>query len=1034
MPVADSLNVKIALDTAELTRGVNSARKSLQSLNKNTVSISNTMSKSFGSMVNSLKKVGAAIGSIVAAGQLVQFGKQAIDAASDLQEVQNVVDTVFGGMSGTINSWAKGAMDAFGLSETSAKQFTSTMGAMLKSSGITGNALQTMSINMAALSADMASFYNLSADQAFEKIRAGISGETEPLKQLGINMSVANLEAYALANGITKSYDAMTQAEQTILRYNYLLSVTGDAQHDFERTSGSWANQTRVLAENFNRLKTVIGEGLIAALTPLVQLLNTLIQRVIDFANAIKAAFGGGETTDSGGMSQPMQDTASSAATAADNIASANDEAKKLKNTIGGFDELNILSDDGTSSKSDSSSTDSAISGLQPTSVYDSIVQSTDEISEKILETVEKLKQGLQPIATLAGQIKQSFIDAFSGDNATRLAEELTRGFDAVLSLVSAVAEAMSEAWSINGDSFAQSISDALYEVMALVNTITEALAQAFQSEAGTEYFASLLSYATAFNDIIAGIASALNEALTRDNAGVEFFESWLSAAASVNNALAAISETVANMWNSEVGVNFFSALISLGTTFNGIVSMIADTFTKVWTNAGLGQSIVDGIVQTITNLLQFATALGERFMEAWTNAGQGEATMSAILGAVNSIIQLVMRLSESWRNVWDSEATTAIFSGILSTIETIGNTVKTVGDNIRTAFESTGADTQIFTAIQDAIQGIVDTASNVATELSAAFSGIDWGPIVQAAGNLAEAISNVVQAAAQLAGGVIAEFGRELAATFSVAGADIINGIANALNTVAGALRSINPDTVLKLAAAFVGLKSGVTILTTLSKVVSSVQAILSPLLSLGKGAKTASEGLKTLGSSSSSTFTTMMKVSGVVAIISVSLATLAKSIADVIDAYAGLKTASAEAATAMQQANSHISSSGTTHGGGGGSYSTASYRAVTTADIPQLASGGTVRAGNLFIANERGPELVGSYGNQSAIMNNDQIVSAVSQGVAAAIQPLTETMAASNTKQAVRIRGNDLLMLSYKTIKQHGAMISTNFGFGGT
>ena len=105
-----------------------------------------------------------------------------------------------------------------------------------------------------------------------------------------------------------------------------------------------------------------------------------------------------------------------------------------------------------------------------------------------------------------------------------------------------------------------------------------------------------------------------------------------------------------------------------------------------------------------------------------------------------------------------------------------------------------------------------------------------------------------------------------------------------------------------------------------------------------------------------------------------------------------------------------------------------------VTTSDIPQLASGGTVRAGNLFIANERGPELVGSYGNQSAVMNNDQIVSAVSQGVAAAIQPLTETMAASNTKQAVRIRGNDLLMLSYKTIKQHGAMISTNFGFGGT
>ena len=1001
MPVADSLNVKIALDTAELTRGVNSARKSLQSLNKNTVSISNAMSKNFGSMVNSLKKVGAAIGSIVAAGQLVQFGKQAIDAASDLQEVQNVVDTVFGSMSGTINSWAKGAMDAFGLSETSAKRFTSTMGAMLKSSGITGNALQTMSINMAALSADMASFYNLSADTAFEKIRAGISGETEPLKQLGINMSVANLEAYALANGITKSYDAMTQAEQTILRYNYLLSVTGDAQHDFERTSGSWANQTRVLAENFNRLKTIIGEGLIAALTPLVQLLNTLIQRVIDFANAIKAAFGGGETTDSGGMSQPMQDTASSAATAADNIASANDEAKKLKNTIGGFDELNILSDDGTSSKSDSSSADSAVSGLQPTSVYDSIAQSTDEISEKILETVEKLKQGLQPIATLAGQIKQSFIDAFSGDNATRLTDELTRGFDAVLSLVSAVAEAMSEAWSINGDSFAQSISDALYEVMALVNTITEALAQAFQSEAGTEYFASLLSYATAFNDIIAGIASALNEALTRDDAGVEFFESWLSAAASVNNALAAIGETVANMWNSEVGVNFFSALISLGTTFNGIVSMIADTFTKAWTNAGLGQSIVDGIVQTITNLLQFVTALGKRFMEAWTNAGQGEATMSAILGAVDSIIQLVMRLSESWRNVWDSEATTKIFSGILSIIETIGNTIKTVGDNLRAAFENTGADTKVFTAIQTAIQGIVSAAQNLAGRLGAAFSGIDWEPIAEAAAMLATAISNVVQAVAGLAGNTLAAFGQAVAEAFNATAPTIIKATAVALQAIANIINRISPEGLIQLAM-------GITTVVAAMKGISAISKITSLITSF-TGA---------LGGSSAT-----------ILIVATGIATLVAAITALVVAWTDLQKTMSNT-SGLDAASNAVSSTNSTVSAA----STASYRMVTTSDIPQLASGGTVRAGTLFIANERGPELVGSYGNQSAVMNNAQIVSAVSQGVAAAIQPLTETMAASNTKQAVRIRGNDLLMLSYKTIKQHGAMISTNFGFGGT
>lgn len=953
MPVADSLNVKIALDTAELTRGVNSARKSLQSLNKNTVSISNAMSKNFGSMVNSLKKVGAAIGSIVAAGQLVQFGKQAIDAASDLQEVQNVVDTVFGSMSGTINSWAKGAMDAFGLSETSAKRFTSTMGAMLKSSGITGNALQTMSINMAALSADMASFYNLSADTAFEKIRAGISGETEPLKQLGINMSVANLEAYALANGITKSYDAMTQAEQTILRYNYLLSVTGDAQHDFERTSGSWANQTRVLAENFNRLKTIIGEGLIAALTPLVQLLNTLIQRVIDFANAIKAAFGGGETTDSGGMSQPMQDTASSAATAADNIASANDEAKKLKNTIGGFDELNILSDDGTSSKSDSSSADSAVSGLQPTSVYDSIAQSTDEISEKILETVEKLKQGLQPIATLAGQIKQSFIDAFSGDNATRLAEELTRGFDAVLSLVSAVAEAMSEAWSINGDSFAQSISDALYEVMALVNTITEALAQAFQSEAGTEYFASLLSYATAFNDIIAGIASALNEALTRDNAGVEFFESWLSAAASVNNALAAISETVANMWNSEVGVTLFSELIRLGTTFNEIVSTIAQTFTQVWEEAGLGQEIINGLAESVTNVVGWIADMGERFLEAWNNNEQGKETMSAIGETLNEIIALIEHITSAWRAAWNDTTTTQIFGNILQTIEGVSSGIGNVARGIREAAESSQALKAVFDVIQNTVEFVTGVVSSLATRFAEITEGVDWTPLMEGVAEVAEAISGLIE---------------------------VIQGIMDRLGPVQELFDSAFGQ-VVQFAISAVGeaLKYVADALEIVAQLVDGLTGNWSSLIDAVSNFSTLIGNLFTGG-----------------------------AWGDMISSLSGTSAASVSTASA------------------------ASYRAVTTADIPQLASGGTVRAGNLFIANERGPELVGSYGGQSAVVNNDQIVSAVSQGVAAAVQPLVDSMA-GESKQTVRIRGTDLLYTMERTQKQRGSSLSKNFAFGG-
>lgn len=204
----------------------------------------------------------AVIGSAVA-----KAAMECVNLASDLQEVQNVVDVTFGESAGTINDWSRQAATAFGLSELSAKQYTGTMGAMLKSSGIADDAIVQMSTDLVGLSGDFASFFNIANDEAFAKIRSGISGETEPLKQLGINMSVANLEAYALSQGIEKSYSAMTQAEQVTLRYNYLLSVSADAQGDFARTSDSLANQQRVTKLAIQNLGTAIGSRLVPAMT-----------------------------------------------------------------------------------------------------------------------------------------------------------------------------------------------------------------------------------------------------------------------------------------------------------------------------------------------------------------------------------------------------------------------------------------------------------------------------------------------------------------------------------------------------------------------------------------------------------------------------------------------------------------------------------------------------------------------------------------------------------------------------------------------
>lgn len=202
---------------------------------------------------------------------------ESIGLASDLKETQNVVDVTFEDSASTINKWAQEALNAYGITETKAKQYSSTLGAMLKSMGIADDQVLQMSMDMAGLAADMASFYNLDHDTAFEKIRSGISGENEPLKALGINMSVANLNAFALEKGMNKAFDKMSQAEQATLRYQYLLEATKDAQGDFARTGDSFSNEMRKLQTNLDRIKTEFGKGLLGVVTPAISLLNNVL-------------------------------------------------------------------------------------------------------------------------------------------------------------------------------------------------------------------------------------------------------------------------------------------------------------------------------------------------------------------------------------------------------------------------------------------------------------------------------------------------------------------------------------------------------------------------------------------------------------------------------------------------------------------------------------------------------------------------------------------------------------------------------------
>ena len=261
-------------DIKDITRQIEQETKKWD---KSVEESTDKMDSSFSGLIKKLSV--AAIGAGIISG-LKNIASAAIETASDLAEVQNVVDTTFGTDSNKIEKWAKSAGEQFGLTELQAKRFSSTMGAMLKSSGLAGEQITEMSTTLSGLAADMASFYNLDFDTAFQKIRSGISGETEPLKQLGINMSTANLEAFALQKGLEKTWNEMSQGEQIMLRYQYMMQATADAQGDFAKTADGYANANRRIESAIDSIKTSIGKFLLPTVEYVTNALANFFEQI----------------------------------------------------------------------------------------------------------------------------------------------------------------------------------------------------------------------------------------------------------------------------------------------------------------------------------------------------------------------------------------------------------------------------------------------------------------------------------------------------------------------------------------------------------------------------------------------------------------------------------------------------------------------------------------------------------------------------------------------------------------------------------
>lgn len=306
-----------------------------------------------------LKKLSYGAFGIIA---IAKFQQAALDAASSLVEVQNVVDVAFGDMEYKMERFANISVKQFGMSELAAKQTGGAYMEMGKALGLDAETASNMAIKLTALTGDFASFYNISQDYARVALSAVYTGETETLKRYGIVITKANLQEFAAAHGIEKKVSAMTSAEKTMLRYQYIIQATADMEGDFARTSNSWANQVRLLKEQWTVFLTTLGNGMTKVLAPLLRMLNALVVATTRFISVLGAILGklfgiqfpkiSSQLT---GVGDSAKDSASGAADAEEDLADATgDAAKAAKKALAPWDDLNVLQQETSSGGSGS--------------------------------------------------------------------------------------------------------------------------------------------------------------------------------------------------------------------------------------------------------------------------------------------------------------------------------------------------------------------------------------------------------------------------------------------------------------------------------------------------------------------------------------------------------------------------------------------------------------------------------------------------------------------------------------------------------
>lgn len=592
--------------------------------------------QSFNGLGSAIKKIGLLIAGAFAVGKLVQFGKECVELGSDLAEVQNVVDVTFTTMSDKVNEFAKNAMTSAGLSETMAKRYVGTFGAMSKSFGFSEAQAYDMSTALTQLTGDVASFYNISQDLAYIKLKSVFTGETETLKDLGVVMSQSALDQYALANGYGKTTSEMIEQEKVALRLAFVQKQLSAASGDFIRTSDSWANQVRVMQLQLQSLKATIGQGLINVFTPVIRVINTLLGKLTTLANAFKSfteLITGKKSSGQTGASGAGLAGTDAIADTADQYGEAADNAEKL---------ADATNDTADATKKATKAAKGYLSPLDEINNY-STDKSTDSSSK-------------MPSATggLADQMKDAVQNVDYGKVAEgeTVLDKISKSAEKLAKLLKKLWKPFQDAWGKEGKNTINAAKSALDGLKKLAVSVGKSLVEVWTNGTGTTMLTTMLKIAQNVLKTVGNIASGFADAWNKNNVGTQIIQNIADALVVVMQFVEKIAEDTAT-WAANL--DFYPLLESI----SNLTANWAPTFEAIgnvleWIYKNIVLPMLTWLIETgIPTVINLSAALGKFFadhqsiIEAFGAALIGAFAAVQIGEAVTSIMGLITTLGE---------------------------------------------------------------------------------------------------------------------------------------------------------------------------------------------------------------------------------------------------------------------------------------------------------------------------------------------------------------------------------------------------